>query len=110
MASKKVIWENEAERDFERIVAYLKENWGNQSAKKFTVQVKQNIRLVSEQPKMFPTIFIKQRIRKCVIVKQVSMYYMELEVENKILVVRLLDNRSSPEKIQKKLEKYTRGN
>lgn len=37
-------------------------------------------------PGIFPFLNKLKRIRKCVIVKQVSLYYMELEIEKEIYI------------------------
>ncbi len=35
-----------------------------------------------------------------------ALYYMELEIEKEIYIIRLLDNRQNPETIQEELDKY----
>jgi hypothetical protein len=57
-------------------------------------------------PGIFPFINKLKKIRRCVIVKQVSLYYMDLEIEKEIFIIRLLDNRQNPEMIQEELNKF----
>lgn len=99
-------WSEDALLDYEEILSYLKENWGMGSVLKFQRKVESEIKLISEMPGIFPFINKLKRLRRCVVVKQVSLYYMELEVEKEIFIVRLLDNRQDPETINQELDKY----
>jgi hypothetical protein len=53
---------------------------------------------------LFPSIDYIRNVRKCVVVRQVSLYSMEDEKERLIIIMRLLDNRRYPDKIKKSLE------
>jgi len=44
-------------------------------------------------------------LRRCVVVKQVSLYYLEIEIDKEIKIVRLLDNRLDMNTIIEELEK-----
>lgn len=101
-----VRWSEDALTDFKEILVYLNEQWGSNSVLKFQAKVEKEIEIISEMPGIFPFLNKLKRIRKCVIVKQVSLYYMELEIEKEIYIIRLLDNRQNPETIQEELNKY----
>jgi plasmid stabilization system protein ParE len=71
----KVIWSPEAEATFDQNISYLKENWSYAVIESFFHKTENAISLISKQPLMFPVVNKKKRIHKCVVVKQVSLYY-----------------------------------
>ena len=101
-----VRWSEDALIDYKEILAYLNDKWGSNSVLKFQVKVEKEIDMISEMLGISPFINKLKRIRKCVLVKQVSLYYMELKIEREIYVIRLLDNRQNPDTIQEELNKY----
>jgi plasmid stabilization system protein ParE len=101
-----VKWSEDALFDFQEILRYLNENWGSNSVLKFQAKVEKEISIISEMPGIFPFINKLKKILRCVIVKQVSLYYMELEVKKEIYIIRLLNNKQSPETIQDELNKF----
>ncbi len=56
-------------------------------------------------PKMYPKTEARQNLRRCVVVKQVSMYYLEIGLDKEIIVVRFYDNRKNPDKLVSILNK-----
>lgn len=102
--SFEVVWLERAEEDLFSTINYLKETFGLNIAEKFKQRVEKNIKLISEMPKIFPVIDEKRRIRKCIIVKQISLYYLEIEINEEVIIIRLLDNRMNPEKIEEELD------
>ncbi|MCB1156908.1 MAG: type II toxin-antitoxin system RelE/ParE family toxin [Leptospiraceae bacterium] len=100
---QEVIWLEKAKKDFKKTVEYVKENWGNSSAEKFTDKVEKEINLLKSMPKIRAIIDEEKNIRRSVIVKQISLYYMEIEIEKKLIIIRLLDNRQDPGKIGRAL-------
>lgn len=101
-----VEWSEDALSDYQEILKYLNDNWGKDSVYKFQSIIDKEIDLISAMPGLFPFINQLKGIRRCVLVKQISLYYIELEVQNKIYIIRLLDNRKNPESIQEALDKY----
>ena len=104
--SYEVKWSDDALLDFQEILRYLHDNWGTNSVIKFQTKVEKEIDTISEMPGIFPFINKLKRIRRCVLVKQVSLYYLELEIEREIYIIRFLDNRQDPKMIQEELNKY----
>ncbi len=101
-----VLWLEKAQEDFTNTIEYIKENWGNNSANRFKHKVEKHIELISAMPKISPIAFWKRNVRRSVIVKQISLYYVEFEVEREIVIIRLLDNRMDPSYIAEKLESF----
>ena len=102
--SYEVFWLEKAQENFTNTIEYIKENWGNNSANRFKEKVEKQIELISTMPKISPIAFWKRNIRRSVIVKQISLYYIEFEVEQEIVIIRLLDNRMDLSYIAEELD------
>ena len=95
--TKHIIWSPSSEKDFESILEYLYIRWNRKVILKFINKVDDAIDLISENPKLFPLINEELQIRKCVITKQNTLFYRE--VNKNIEVVRLFDSRQDPKKL-----------
>ncbi|MCD4791939.1 MAG: type II toxin-antitoxin system RelE/ParE family toxin [Bacteroidales bacterium] len=103
--SYKINWSATARNDYFTIIDYLLENWGNKSAHNFKNKVDKQLKLISRMPKIFPKTEIRKNLRRCVVVKQVTMYYLEKENSKEIFVTRFYDNRKDPDKLTDALNK-----
>ena len=103
--ANKITWTETARNDYFVIVDYLIENWGRKSARSFKSTVSRQLKLISKMPKMYPKTEARQNLRRCVVVKQVSMYYLEIGLDKEIIVVRFYDNRKNPDKLVSILNK-----
>ncbi len=92
----KVKWSEKSKDDFIDIIEYLIDNWGKNLAIKFKKTVLNTIEIISKMPLIFPKSEYKADIRRCVVVKQVSMYYLINEKDNEIFIVRFYNNRKKP--------------
>jgi plasmid stabilization system protein ParE len=92
-------WSEKSKDDFIQIIDYLLENWGKKSAKKFKETVFKTIELISMLPTIYPVTEYRENVRRCILVKQVSMYYQINENNNEIFIVRFYDNRRDPDKL-----------
>jgi len=90
-----VKWSKEAKATYENVISYLKENWTDKEAIAFSNKVESIISNISHQPYLFKASNHK-RIRKAVIGKQNSLFYLVKESE--ILLVTFWDNRRDPKK------------
>jgi len=95
--SKRVTWSPLAEKDFETILEYLDENWGEKVIHHFISSTDDLISQISTSPKLFPLINKKLKIRKCVITKHNTLYYRERR--QSIDILRIFDTRQDPEKL-----------
>ena len=66
-------------------------------------KVDKQLKLISLMPKMYLITSVRKNIRRCLVVKQVTLYYLELEENNKIIVVRFYDNRRNSDSLIKEL-------
>jgi len=96
--SYKIIWMPKAEATFNTILIYLEQHWGNTAVLNFFDKVEHLLTIISDQPELFPKINEEEKIRKCVIVKQVSLFYKIKE--HQVDLIAFWDNRQNPENIE----------
>jgi len=90
-----IVWSPRATADFERIVEYLLLEWNETVAYDFAEDVDRVLHIVSLMPEVYPKLNAR-KIRKAVVVKQVSLFYRIDEHNEDIRVLRLWDNRQNP--------------
>jgi plasmid stabilization system protein ParE len=95
---KQVIWSPLSERDFNNILDYLRENWGSKVVAKFIDIVEDLTEQISLNPKQFPVIYKKLKVRKCVITKHNTLYYRDRR--DYVDILRIFDNRQDPHKLK----------
>ena len=93
---KQVIWSPLSEKDFEKIIDYLKRDWDN-VVEKFIDITDQLIYQISINPKQYPIINKSKRIRKCVITKHNTLFYRDRK--DFIDILRIFDSRQDPKKL-----------
>jgi plasmid stabilization system protein ParE len=95
---KQVIWSPLAENDFSSILQYLQDNWESKVVSMFIDVADEVINQIIINPKQFPVIKKKEKIRKCVITKHNTLYYRERK--DQIDILRIFDNRQNPKKLK----------
>lgn len=96
--AKQIIWSPSSESDFEDILDYLSEHWESKVVFKFIEIVNELVEQIALNPKQFPVIQKKYKIRKCVITKHNTLYYRERR--NYVDILRIYDNRQDPKKLR----------
>ena len=71
---KQIIWSPLAENDFSNILDYLDKNWDKKVASNFIDLAENTINQISINPKQFPIIFNKKKIRECVLTKHNTLF------------------------------------
>lgn len=74
--SLKVFWTQEAETTFNKNVDYPIEEWDEAVVENFIRKTEDAISVISKHPTLYPVINKKKRIHKCLVVKQISLYYV----------------------------------
>lgn len=92
--SKKIVWSPLSVRDFAMILEYLNKNWDEKVTNQFIDLIEIILDQISINPRQFPVIFKKERIRKCVLTKHNSMFYRDSKSQVEIL--RIYDTRQDP--------------
>jgi plasmid stabilization system protein ParE len=94
--SKHVIWSPLAETDLDKILDYLQKNWNEQVVLRFLDKIEILIVQIANNPKQFPMVNKKRKVRKCIITKHNTIYYREHKTCVELL--RIFDNRQHPQK------------
>jgi plasmid stabilization system protein ParE len=92
--SKQIIWSPLSVSDFAKILEYLHENWDEKVTSQFIKLTENILEQISINPKQFPVIHKKEKIRKCVLTKHNSMFYRESK--SHIDILRFFDARQDP--------------
>jgi hypothetical protein len=71
----KVFWTVEAEETFIQNILYLEYNWTDSIIENFISKTEEAINSIRINPLLYPFVNKKKGIHKCLIVKQVSLYY-----------------------------------
>lgn len=91
-------WPPEAEKTFFDIVSYLENNWTEKEVQKFVRKSHEIINNIHQFPKMFPPVG-NEGVRKAVISKQNSLFYITDEKQGVIILLTFWDNRKNPQKL-----------
>ncbi|WP_416377793.1 type II toxin-antitoxin system RelE/ParE family toxin [Algoriphagus sp. D3-2-R+10] len=92
----KVIWTNQAQKDYDQNIDYLLSEWSEKVAQNFIDQVNLTIQLLTINPYLYQQSNY-QNIRKAFITKQILLFY---KPENKrIVLIRFWNNSGSTESL-----------
>lgn len=89
--NKPVYWTENAKKNIFELADHLLINWGVKVTEEYLQKIEYLVVLISDNPKLFPLINPKLKIRKCVISKHNSIYYKEKRYS--IDILNILDNR-----------------
>ena len=95
--SKPIVWSPSSERDFANILEYLNENWNEKVTNQFIDLTENILNQISGNPRQFPVIFKKEKIRKCVLTKHNSLFYRDSKTQ--INILRIFDTRQDPDSL-----------
>jgi plasmid stabilization system protein ParE len=98
MTGRKIIWTPEADTDVAQILFYLDENWDNKVALRFLDKLDGLLFQIEKNPFQFPIFFKSQKIRKCVVTMQNSLFYQFDEYN--IFILRIYDTRQNPQTLK----------
>jgi plasmid stabilization system protein ParE len=93
----KVFWTPEAEDTFNQNILYLQYKWNEAVIENFIAKTEEAIDTIRANPLLFPLINKKKRVHKCLVVRQVSLYYRV--VENRIYLITFWNNYQDPDKL-----------
>ncbi len=92
--SKQIVWSPSAESDFANILKYLQENWEERVANQFIDLTEDILEQISINPRQFPLIYKKEKIRKCVLTKHNTLFYRVCN--SSVDILRIYDTRQDP--------------
>lgn len=82
---------DEAKGNYKNIKEYLMEEFGEKVVFEFKQILEHCILLMSQNPHLFPVFEQKKEIRRAVIIKKVSLYY--LIVKEEVHILSIINNR-----------------
>jgi len=97
---KKVIWSPTARQSLRRTSNFISELWNEQVKTEFLNQLNFRVEQIQKNPELAPT-FEDSEVRKLVIHKSVSLFYLNLPEHLRILLV--WDNREDSAKLYRQL-------
>jgi len=92
----KIAWTDNALSELKATYKYLEENWTEREMKNLSIEIERTIKLISNNPKIFPTSN-KKKIRKVVVKKLNTLYYRENK-ENFVEILSFFSNRQNPKR------------
>ena len=93
----KIIWTPEAKESFDLNVDFLLRDWGVQVTSDFMDRVDEVVLKIQSNPQLYPPI--TQDIHRCVVVKQISLYYRVVSSQQVDLLV-FWNNFKDPETLK----------
>lgn len=94
---RQIVWSPLAENDFANILAYINENWDEKVTNQFIDLTEEIIEQISINPRQFPVVYKKVKIRKCVLTRHNTMFYRASKSQVEIL--RIYDTRQDPDNL-----------
>lgn len=89
----RIEWSERAANDFDLIIRFLKENWGEREIRRFVHLIDKNISHIQSHPETYPPTSYYPGLRRCVISKIHTIYYL---LRNDVIyIVVIWDNRSN---------------
>ena len=95
---RKLVITTLARKNLKEVLEFIKIRFGENSSKKFAKKLNKSLDLIVDNPELFPKSKFNNRMRKCVITKQSTVYYTFNNYEIKVLMV--FDTRQNPNKIK----------
>jgi plasmid stabilization system protein ParE len=94
----KIRWTEEATTNLENIIIYLETNWTSKELKKFFQKLEKQLLLLSLFPEAYPVSLTKKRIHRCVLTKNLTIYYT-IE-DDSLVLLSIFDTRQHPSKVK----------
>lgn len=87
----KLIWSEEALEGLKNIFTYLEFNFSAKDVKNFARKLDKHLELISTNPQSFPLSTKSTNVRRCVLAKLTSIYY--IIDEDVVKLITVIDNR-----------------
>ena len=93
-----ILWSPLAEKDLGNILGYLSKNGSQRVIIRFLDKIDIATKQIAKVPNQYPIINRNLHVRKCVLTKQNTLFYRE--VEKRIEILRIFDTRQDPNKLK----------
>jgi plasmid stabilization system protein ParE len=91
-----LFWTERALIEYEKLIDYLLEEWGEEITLKVRLEIDQTIDRIKNSPEHFPIFLKSKKIRRCVASPQTSIFFRVSK--DVIILISLFDNRQNPKK------------
>jgi plasmid stabilization system protein ParE len=71
----KIIWTPEAKETFNANIEFLLIEWGDRVTADFLDRVDEVVSRIKSNPRLYPLVKREDQVHRCVVVKQISLYY-----------------------------------
>jgi len=95
----KVIWTPEASETFNSNVDYLLIEWGDHVTSDFPNRVDEVVGSIKSNPEIYPLVSKNDQVHRCVVVKQITLYYRVISSE-RIDLLTFWNNFQNPETLK----------
>lgn len=93
----KVLWSKEAISTFEQNIQYLESDWNEKVIQNFFDKTNDVLKRISRNPNTFPLFNKSKNIHRCLVVKQVALFY---RIEgSEVNLLSFWNNYQNPEKL-----------
>ncbi len=89
-----VVISDRAEKNLDKIVSYLEHKFSKRVKQNFLTKLSKTIKLLTNNPQMYPASKEKKNIRKCVVTKYTTLFYKVNETAIEIITIQ--DSRQNP--------------
>lgn len=91
-----IVWTPNARRTFFDILKYLSEKWTDREFVSFYREVEKMLKIIKQNPRIFPASQKEKNIRKALISKHTSLYYRINCGKDQLELLVFWDNRLDP--------------
>jgi plasmid stabilization system protein ParE len=95
-----IVWSNQAQKDYYKILDYLHENWGLNEVRSFVDKTEEVLGVIKNHPKTFVESPRKRNVRKGFVNEHNSLFYIIKPFKKKIILLSFWDNRQNPQKLK----------
>ena len=96
--NRKVIISKNASQSLQDIADYIEFKWSIKIRNEFVDKFEKNVKLIQSNPESFPKSTINNDLHKCVVTKQMSIFYKFNF--NTIRILQVFDTRQNPNKLK----------
>lgn len=95
-----IVWSNQAQKDYYKVLAYLHENWGLNEVRSFVDKTEEVLGVIKNHPKTFVESPRKSNVRKGFVTKHNSLFYKVKPYKKEIILLTFWHYRQNPQKLK----------
>jgi len=96
MVKRSIIWSERSLNEYQDLIDYLLEEWGEEITVRVIQELDQSIMRIQNSHEQFQIILKRKRVRRCVMSPQTSIFF---KVNKDVIeILSLFDNRRDPKK------------